>query len=141
MASCGTLARVWYCRSLHGFHFVPILYFTNTKTQGYYLISLLICHVFFSPFCCVCYRVLHANLVVCQFIFQLMSGLLAASWLKWSGVVCCFQVLIVSLKLDLRPQTRPNAHGSQLQPSCPAHNLRHRQVVRDWLFFLSQDCY
>lgn len=36
------------------------------------------------------------NLVVISF-FQLMSGLLAASWPKWSEAVCCFQALIVSL--------------------------------------------
>lgn len=35
--------------------------------------------------------------------FQLMSGLLAASWLKWSGVVCCFQALIVSLSRTSSP--------------------------------------
>lgn len=43
------------------------------------------------------FLVLHANLSVVISFFQLMSGLLAASWLKWSGVVCCFQALIVSL--------------------------------------------
>lgn len=40
--------------------------------------------------------VLHANLIFISF-FQLMSGLLAASWPKWSEAVCCFQALIVSL--------------------------------------------
>ena len=90
----------------------------------------------FSPF--VVFVIVSCMLIwwFCQFIFQLMSGLLAASWLKWSGVVCCFQVLIVSLKLDLRPETLLNAHVSGLQPPCPAHNLRHRWVVRDWLLFM-----
>lgn len=47
-----------------------------------------------SVFSCV----LHANFIFTSF-FQLMSGLWAVSWLKWSEVVCCFQALIVSLPI------------------------------------------
>lgn len=57
----------------------------------------------------VCFlSVLHANLLVVTSFFQLMSGLLAASWLKWSGVVCCFQAPIVSLSGTPPPSSHPH---------------------------------
>lgn len=87
-------------------HFICVMYHTHITWH----------HIMFIfPFCSccwccfsVCFSVPHANLVVCHFIFQLMSGLLAASWLKWSGVVCCFQAPIVSLSwTSIQPPAPP----------------------------------
>lgn len=72
---------------------------TSPGTASCFFPPFLILFRFFCLFVFVffLFLVLHANLSVVISFFQLMSGLLAASWLKWSGVVCCFQALIVSL--------------------------------------------
>lgn len=69
-------------------NFVSTLFICPHQVCGFYLQCAF--RFLFFLFLCV------LNLVVISF-FQLMSGLLAASWPKWSEAVCCFQALIVSL--------------------------------------------